>query len=198
MKDKTAELFVKKNECVNFRGGGYRTVPEYRRVVLATALLSDERVSPDRRVLKSLKLLLSGTSFFRAMMLSKDGRRGLLNEILNLLNFSSEKNESFEPRKQRLLSLEQDLELIRAAFLQAYGIDIVCDKLRWRDFISLLGNIPRCTKLFEVMSIRAVPEDCTGENAQRIEELKRIYSLKSPQEEFSDSLEKLFEKYAGG
>lgn len=64
------------------------------------------------------------------------------------------------PRKkggQKITDFEQDAPLIRAAFRQAYGIDLYRDKLHWIEFTELLNAIPEGSRYAEVVGIRARP-----------------------------------------
>jgi hypothetical protein len=64
------------------------------------------------------------------------------------------------PRKkdgQRVTDWVQDAGLIRAAFRQAYGIDLYRDKLHWIEFQELLNAIPEGNRYSEVVGIRARP-----------------------------------------
>ena len=49
---------------------------------------------------------------------------------------------------QRVTDFEQDAGLIRAAFRQAYGIDLYREKLHWIEFVELLNAIP---EFFSIM-----------------------------------------------
>ena len=64
------------------------------------------------------------------------------------------------PRKkdgQKVTDFVQDAGLIRAAFRQAYGIDLYRDKLHWIEFTELLNAIPEGNRYAEVVGIRARP-----------------------------------------
>lgn len=64
------------------------------------------------------------------------------------------------PRKtsgQKVTDFIQDAGLIRAAFRQAYGIDLYRDKLHWIEFTELLNAIPEGNRYSEVVGIRARP-----------------------------------------
>ncbi|MBO5917359.1 MAG: hypothetical protein J6Q14_01160 [Oscillospiraceae bacterium] len=58
---------------------------------------------------------------------------------------------------KRLTSFEQDADLIRAAFRQAYGIDLYRDRLHWLEFAALLSALPDGSRYSEVLGIRARP-----------------------------------------
>lgn len=57
----------------------------------------------------------------------------------------------------RITDFEQDAGLIRAAFRQAYGIDLYKDRLHYLAFIELLNAIPEGTRYSYVVGIRARP-----------------------------------------
>lgn len=64
------------------------------------------------------------------------------------------------PRKkdaQKVTDFIQDAGLIRAAFRQAYGIDLYRDKLHWIEFTELLNAIPEGSRYSEVVGIRVRP-----------------------------------------
>ena len=64
------------------------------------------------------------------------------------------------PRKkggQRVTDWVQDAPLIRAAFRQAYGVDLYRDNLHWIEFTELLNAIPEGNRYSEVVGIRARP-----------------------------------------
>ena len=58
---------------------------------------------------------------------------------------------------QKVTDFEQDAGLIRAAFMQAYGIDLYNDRIHWIMFRELLNAIPEDTRYAYVVGIRARP-----------------------------------------
>lgn len=58
---------------------------------------------------------------------------------------------------KRLTSFEQDADLIRAAFRQAYNIDLYRDKVHWTEFQMLIAALPEGSRYTEVLGIRARP-----------------------------------------
>ena len=59
--------------------------------------------------------------------------------------------------KEKITDFEQDADLIRAAFLQAYGINLWREKLHWFEFSGLLHAIPDGNRYSEVIGIRVRP-----------------------------------------
>ncbi len=58
---------------------------------------------------------------------------------------------------QKVTDFAQDAPLIRAAFRQAYGIDLYRDRLHWIEFSELLNAIPEGSRYSEVIGIRVRP-----------------------------------------
>ena len=59
--------------------------------------------------------------------------------------------------KQKITDFVQDADLIRAAFLQVYGINLYRDKLHWMEFSALLAGLPDGNRYSDVLGIRARP-----------------------------------------
>lgn len=71
---------------------------------------------------------------------------------------------------QKLTDFKQDAALIRAAFLQAYGINLWRDRLHWLEFADLLAGIPEGSRYSDVLGIRARPmPQATKHNAKERE-----------------------------
>lgn len=62
-----------------------------------------------------------------------------------------------EQQGERVTSLEQDADLIRAAFRQVYRIDLYRAKLHWLEFRELWHNLPEGNRYTEIVSIRSRP-----------------------------------------
>lgn len=59
--------------------------------------------------------------------------------------------------KEKITDFVQDADLIRAAFLQSYGINLFHDKLHWLEFSGLLSGLPDGSRYSEVLGIRTRP-----------------------------------------
>ena len=74
----------------------------------------------------------------------------------------------------RVSSFEQDADLIRAAFLQVYGINLYTDRLHWLAFTALLNALPEGNRYTEIVGIRARPmPEATKYNAKEREWLAK-------------------------
>lgn len=81
---------------------------------------------------------------------------------------------------KRLYSFSEDAELIYAAFLQEYGIDLSESEMHWWKFRALFTSLSGKSKFCSVMKIRAADlsdiKDVKAKN--NLSRLKSIYALK--------------------
>ena len=107
-----------------------------------------------------------------------------------------------EPAGEKLTDYVQDADLIRAAFRQAYGIDLWRDKLHWLEFTALLAGIPEGTRYSDILSIRARPmPEPTKYNAEEranLAKAKALYAVQMTDKEQTDSLQQGLQKMARG
>lgn len=105
----------------------------------------------------------------------------------------------FQPSKgggDKAFDFVQDSSLIYAAFMQAYGIDLIDQqgKMHWWKFSSLLNGLPSGTRFSEIVSIRMKPIPApTKYNQGEREELMRLksaYSLKLTAKEREEQLQR--------
>lgn len=95
--------------------------------------------------------------------------------------------------KEKITDFVQDADLIRAAFLQCYGINLFRDRLHWMEFSSLLAGLPEGNRYSEVLGIRARPmPPATKWNAEErkwLAKAKAEYALRMTDQEAQSSLE---------
>ncbi|MGN1416565.1 MAG: Gp15 family bacteriophage protein [Oscillospiraceae bacterium] len=82
-------------------------------------------------------------------------------------------------KSMRAYSFEYDEELIYAAFMQCYGIDLCETDMHWWKFKALFDGLSEDTKLHRVMGYRAMELDRnkTDERTKQYRELKELYKL---------------------
>ena len=94
--------------------------------------------------------------------------------------------------KSRIFSFKEDSELIYAAFLSQYNIDLSKASLHWYQFMALFRALTKEHKLFEVIFIRDAKLSDIKDKEKRayIAKMKRIYSLADnrTEEEKSESI----------
>ena len=95
--------------------------------------------------------------------------------------------EGKRDKGERFTDFEQDADMIRAAFRQAYGIDLYRAKLHWIEFTELLNNLPTGTRYSEIIDIRAKPlpeaTKWNGKERTALIEAKARYSIKKGEDE---------------
>ncbi|MCI5873451.1 MAG: Gp15 family bacteriophage protein [Clostridiales bacterium] len=78
------------------------------------------------------------------------------------------------------LDYEIDADLIYAAFLGQYGIDLMeVEQLHWHKFLALLGGLNESTKLREVIGYRCYEKSADGDK-DIYEELRRAWEIEPP------------------
>ena len=127
---------------VTVEGKFYKLDFDFRNVLNMMHELNREDVMPEAMVYRALKCLTKHPK-------NADKVLAAVNELL----FDN------EPKRdaQKVTDFEQDAGLIRAAFRQAYNIDLYRDDLHWMEFVELLNAIPEGSRYSEVIGIRAKP-----------------------------------------
>lgn len=115
--------------------------------------------------------------------------KGMVPAVKKLL-FPMEVNRT----KERIMDYAQDADLIRAAFQQAYGIDLYREKMHWFRFSCLLACIPEGTRYSDVLGIRSrpIPEPTkyNAEERQWLIEAKAKVRLQLSEKELADKYER--------
>ena len=94
---------------------------------------------------------------------------------------------------KKVFDFVQDSELIYAAFMQTYRIDLIDTPLHWWKFQALMSGLPSNTRFSDVVQIRAMdipkPNKYNAEERGRIIRLKHDYALKVSAEEREQNLQ---------
>ena len=127
---------------VTVDGKFYKLDFSFRNVLRMIDILDDDTLMPESRAYNALHCLCKRPKNALKVL---EAVKGLLFKA---------------PRKkggQRVTDWVQDAGLIRAAFRQAYGIDLYRDDLHWIEFTELLNAIPEGNRYSEIVGIRARP-----------------------------------------
>ena len=93
----------------------------------------------------------------------------------------------------KLTDYTQDADLIRAAFMQCYGINLWREKLHWFEFTGLLAGLPDGSRYIDIVGIRAKPlPEPTKYNAkerQWLIEAKQRYAIEKTAKEEEEALQ---------
>jgi hypothetical protein len=163
----------------------YRLDFDFRNVLRMMDELTREDVMPEAREYNALRCLTK-----RPRNVSK-----VLAAVHALLFDKPPKRDG-----PRVTDFVQDAGMIRAAFRQAYGIDLYRDRLHWLEFRELLNAIPEGSRYSEVVGIRARPmPPATKWNAEErtwLLKAKADVALHVSEEEqakkYSEDVEKIF------
>lgn len=129
-------------EGVEVDGKWYKLDLDFRNVLKMIEVLDRDDLMPEAKAYKALSFVQKRPKNAAHVL---EAVKGLLFKA---------------PRKkavQKVTDFEQDAGLIRAAFRQAYGIDLYRDRLHWIEFTELLNAIPEGSRYSEVVGIRVRP-----------------------------------------
>lgn len=129
-------------EGVTVDGKFYRLDFDFRNVLRMMDELDRDDVMPEARSYNALKCLTN-----RPRNVEK-----VLQAVKDLLFEQKPKKDA-----KKVTDFVQDAGMIRAAFRQAYGIDLYREKLHWVEFSELLNAIPEGSRYTEVIGIRTRP-----------------------------------------
>lgn len=127
---------------VTVDGKFYRLDFDFRNVLRMMAVLDRDDLMPEAKTYNAVKCLMKHPK----------KPEKILDAVRKLL-FNQERSKT----GPKVTDFEQDSGMIRAAFLQAYGINLYRDKLHWIEFSELLNAIPEGSRYTEVVGIRARP-----------------------------------------
>ena len=153
---------------------------DFRNVLNMIEILSQPDLMPEAREWLALKCIC------------KHPVKGMFPVVRRML-FPNTKGKG-----ERITDLEQDADLIVAAFRQAYGINLYRDQLHWFEFSALLSCIPEGSKYSEILSIRArpIPEATKYNEKERawLVNAKAEFGLKMTDEEQEQKYKKDVQK----
>ena len=129
-------------EGVTVDGKFYRLDFDFRNVLQMMDELDRDDIMPQARSYNALKCLTK-----RPKNVEK-----VLQAVKDILFEQKPKKDA-----KKVTDFVQDAGMIRAAFRQAYGIDLYRDKLHWFEFSELLNAIPEGSRYTEVIGIRTRP-----------------------------------------
>ena len=180
------KLYERLPNSIEINGKKYRLNLDFRNVLKMMYVLQNDDFIHGAREYLALKCVMKHPP--------KDYRWALY--IVHHFLFGENKNTE----EKRVTSFEQDADMIRAAFLQVYGINLYRDKLHWFEFTALLYNLPTGSKYTEVIGIRSrpIPPATKYNKAEReaLIQAKAAYALTYTEEEreksYKNSLSRVF------
>jgi hypothetical protein len=152
----------------------FRLDLDFRNVLKMIDILAREDLLPEAREYLALRCITRPRGNVHALM----------SAVLELLFKPGEKGAD------RIMDYAQDADLIRAAFLQSYGINLYRDKLHWIEFSSLLAGLPEGSRYSEILGIRArpmpAPTKWNAEERAWLAKAKAQYAVKITEQEIEN------------
>lgn len=140
-------FYEKLHNEIEYGGEVYKITPTYDKIIKIFYVFNhDDSLLPGDYLGLCLDMLIDGEH-------PEDA--GLLSAIMNEISEQTDK-QAHEPV---LFDFQQDSDLIYAAFMQAYGIDLHDEigRLRWEKFLALFKGLPDETEFRQVVKLRATP-----------------------------------------
>ena len=166
-------------DAVTVDGKRYRGDLDFRSVLRMIDALGREDMLPGAREYVALK----------CVMKRPPRNTGAAIAALREMLFPGEKKQN----GGKMTDFVQDADLIRAAFLQAYGINLYRDRLHWLEFTGLLACLPTGSRYADILSIRArpmpKPTKYNGEERKWLAEAKAKFAVRLTDKEMADSLQ---------
>lgn len=125
----------------------YRVNLDFRNVLDMLGIMAREDLIPDARDYLALRCVM------RRPPRNADQCANVLAAISRIC-FKAPTKPAHGPK---MTDFEQDADLIRAAFLQEYHINLWRDQLHWLEFTALLDALPEGSRYADVLGIRARP-----------------------------------------
>ena len=160
----------------------YRLKPDFRNVLRMFDILQDKSLTEQARIYLAINCIV------------KRPPRDIKQQ---LVVFMLARETLMQPKKQhhgnaeKITDFDQDADMIRAAFRQAYGIDLYRAKLHWQEFTELLNNLPDGTRYANIIDIRTKPlpeaTKWNGKQRQALIEAKMKFALDKTEDEVKKS-----------
>lgn len=164
-----------------------RAVPietDFRVGMLVELMISDDELTDEQKLLGAIKIYFPGED------LSADDTKDIVDAILWFHRCGQlPASGGAESISGPLYSYDYDADMIYAAFMQAYGIDLATIDLHWWQFRALFRNIPEECTFAKALGYRAadIPADAPKKEREHMQRMKEIYAL--PKSEKQQKLE---------
>lgn len=180
------KLYERLPDRVTVGRRNFRLDLDFRNVLKMIDILAREDLFPEAREYLALRCITRPRGNVHALM----------SAVLELLFQPSEKGA------ERIMDYTQDADLIRAAFLQCYGINLYRDQLHWFEFSALLASMPDGSRYSEILSIRArpmpAPTKWNAEERAWLAKAKAQYAVKLTDKERENQYQKGLRQMAAG
>lgn len=175
------KLFERLPDKIEIDGRKYRLDLDFRNVLRMVEIMNREDLLSEARNYLALK----------CVMRNVPKNVGQAMTAVSAIIFQKTKKKG--DKGPKLTDYTQDADLIRAAFLQCYGINLWREKLHWFEFTGLLAGLPDGSRYIDIVGIRAKPlPEPTKYNAkerQWLIEAKQRYAIEKTAKEEEEALQ---------
>ena len=175
------KLFERLPDKIEIDGRKYRLDLDFRNVLRMVEIMNREDLLSEARNYLALK----------CVMRKVPKNVGQAMTAVSAIIFPKTKKKG--DKGPKLTDYTQDADLIRAAFLQCYGINLWREKLHWFEFTGLLAGLPEGSRYIDIVGIRAKPlPEPTKYNAkerQWLIEAKQRYAIEKTAKEEEEALQ---------
>ena len=175
------KLFERLPDRIEVDGRKYRLDLDFRNVLRMVEIMNREDLLSEARNYLALK----------CVMRKVPKNVGQAMTAVSAIIFPNTKKKG--DKGPKLTDYTQDADLIRAAFLQCYGINLWREKLHWFEFTGLLAGLPEGSRYIDIVGIRAKPlPEPTKYNAkerQWLIEAKQRYAIEKTAKEEEEALQ---------
>ena len=175
------KLFERLPDKIEIDGRKYRLDLDFRNVLRMVEIMNREDLLSEARNYLALK----------CVMRKVPKNVGQAMTAVSAIIFPKTKKKG--DKWPKLTDYTQDADLIRAAFLQCYGINLWREKLHWFEFTGLLAGLPEGSRYIDIVGIRAKPlPEPTKYNAkerQWLIEAKQRYAIEKTAKEEEEALQ---------
>lgn len=175
------KLFERLPDKVEVGGRKYKLDLDFRNVLRMIEIMSREDLLSEARNYLALKCVMRRVPKNVAQAMT----------AVSAILFPKTKKKG--DKGPKLTDYTQDADLIRAAFLQCYGINLWREKLHWFEFTGLLAGLPEGSRYIDIVGIRAKPlPEPTKYNAkerQWLIEAKQRYAIEKTAKEEEEALQ---------
>lgn len=180
-------------EHVKIDGEEYKINADFRISIMFELLMQDNIMTDNEKIITSLNLYYPkippniSEAVEKMLWFYRCGKEEKENEVIE----KEEENQSYN-KSEQIYSFEYDDELIFAAYLSQYGINLqTIDYLHWWEFKALLKGLEASNKIVEIMNIRGmkIDKNMTKEQKRYYRRLKKLYALPDNRTEEEKELE---------
>lgn len=168
-------------DSVTVNGKKVKVDLDFRNVLRMMETLSRDDLMPEAREYLALKCIC------------RRPREGMMPAVRQMLFPHAGENH------EKITDFVQDADLIMAAFMQVYHINLFRDKLHWIEFSCLLGCLPEGNTYKDILSIRTRPIPAPTQWNQKeiawLTEMKARFGLdlteKEQKQKYSEDVKKI-------